>query len=520
MNRYPRAVVAGAAALALLLPMAPATADDASSPEAPVGPRGTEISLEDLPVEATDVTETDTNLRSTTNEVTVLATAPDGSAEVTKLRTDSSADATTLARTLDAQAGVVAARTTRLRRMATTNPEPLAAKQWNLRMVAAPAAWSVNKGSGVTVAVVDSGVDATHPDLVGRVLPEIDLLPDVQPEAIETGHGTATASLVVGAVNATGMAGVAPQASILPVAALDPSGVGDSSTVARAIVEAANAGARVINLSLGGPDRDPVLDAACKYAFNKGSVLVAAGGNSYEEGNEVQYPAGSPNVVAVASVDSDGYASYFSNTGSHIAVAAPGEDVLAAFPGGTYEYVSGTSFAAPHVSGVVALLAGTNPKLTATQLVQLAERTAQDDVSGNGKDVELGYGTVRADRAVAAAKVLRTGTLPASHRVRVQSFNASPEPIRKGGVATVSVRVQARYPDRVWRTDVLPEVVRIEFRATGTSKYTTIGEVTSGSTGVARLYTVQKKSGTYRAKVLQPDGVWVYSGGDAVALRK
>ena len=102
------------------------------------------------------------------------------------------------------------------------------------------------------------------------------------------------------------MAGVAPQATILPISALDPAGYGDSSTVARGIIAAADAGARVINLSLGGPDRDPVLDEACAYAFAKGAVVVAAGGNSYLTGNQVQYPAASPNVLAVASVDRTG----------------------------------------------------------------------------------------------------------------------------------------------------------------------------------------------------------------------
>jgi subtilisin family serine protease len=128
----------------------------------------------------------------------------------------------------------------------------------------------------------------------------------VTPLPEQNGHGTRVASLIAGALNQVGMAGVAPGATILPVAALDPSGVGDSSTVARAIIAAADAGARVINLSLGGPGRDPVLDQACRYAFTKGAVLVAAAGNSYQSGNQVQYPAASPNVLAVASVDGAG----------------------------------------------------------------------------------------------------------------------------------------------------------------------------------------------------------------------
>ena len=228
-------------------------------------------------------------------------------------------------------------------------------------MVGAPDAWATSQGAGVVVAVIDTGLDAAHPDLAGRVLPEIDLLPDVTPAPEQNGHGTRVASIIAGSLNATGMAGVAPQATILPVSALDPAGYGDSSTVARGIIAAADAGARVINLSLGGPDKDPVLDQACAYAFAKGAVVVAAGGNSYLTGNQVQYPAASPNVLAVASVDRTGNPSGFSNTGPHIDIAAPGEGVLAALPGGGYDEESGTSFAAPHVAAAVALVLSANP---------------------------------------------------------------------------------------------------------------------------------------------------------------
>ena len=267
-------LIAGLVVIGLMAGPAPAHADEAHrSPRAGDRPAAT---LGDLPVDAVDVTETDTSLRSTATEVTVLVEDGTGSPEVSKLRADSPAEAAELAAHLDAQPGVVAARTSRMRAFGAVNPEPMGPQQWNVAMVAAPDAWSVTRGAGVIVAVIDTGVDATHPDLVGRVLPEIDLLPEVTPDAIDNDHGTRVASLVAASLNAAGMAGVAPEAQILPVAALDPSGVGDSSTVARAIIAAADAGARVINLSLGGPDPDPVLDEACVYAYTKGAVLVAA----------------------------------------------------------------------------------------------------------------------------------------------------------------------------------------------------------------------------------------------------
>jgi subtilisin family serine protease len=502
-------------AAGLLVTAAPAWAGDDPAP-APAQPS---IDLGPLPVEAIDVTRSDTSLRSTVAEVTVLVQDGDDPPTVSKLRADSPAEAVELAEHLDDQPGVVAARTTRLRALG-VNGEPMAPDQWNLQLVGAPDAWDVTQGAGVTVAVVDTGLDVSHPDLDGRVLPEIDLLPDVTPLPEQNAHGTRVASLIAGALNGVGMAGVAPQASILPVAALDPSGVGDSSTVAAAIIAAADAGARVINLSLGGPDRDPVLDQACAYAYSKGAVLVAAAGNSFQFGNEVQYPAASPDVVAVASVDATGTPSAFSNTGPHIDIAAPGQDVLAAVPFASYDRENGTSFATPHVAAAAALVAAANPALSAAQIISAVTLTAQDDVSGNGRDDQLGYGIVRADRAVAAALSMQASDLPAGARLRLRGLDALPEPGHRGQVTTVRVVVQARYPDRSWRPDPLPALVRFEFKPTGSRKFRQQGVVASGPDGVAVLQVPSTRSGIWRAKVRQPTGKWSASNIDRLRVRR
>ncbi len=463
MSRFTRPLIAGVSVLGLLAGMSPAVAGEADIEPRPVEVVDLGLARETaLPVEAVDVTQTDESLRSTRNEVSVITDDGSGTPTVTKLRADNAADAAELAAELNAEPGLVAAPTTRLRAFGAVNPEPLAAQQWNLAMVAAPDAWTRSKGAGVVVAVVDTGVDATHPDLAGRVLREIDLLPGVTPLPEQNGHGTRVASLIAGALNGVGMAGVAPQAGILPVSALDPAGYGDSSTVAKGIIAATNAGARVINLSLGGPDRDPVLDKACAYAFSKGAVVVAAAGNSFQWGNEVQYPAASPNVLAVASVDRTGNPSAFSNTGRHIDLAAPGEAVLAAIPvvapsNAMYDVESGTSFAAPHVSGALALVLSVNPKLTAAQAAAAVTRTAADDISGNGRDDQLGQGVVRADRAVALARALAvTPAPPANANLRLRKFNARPEPAKRGRTSEFVVQVQAKYPDRSWRVKPLP----------------------------------------------------------------
>jgi subtilisin family serine protease len=513
---WKRRSVIGLVAIALMAGPVPASADPGHRP---ARDRAPEV-LAELPVRATDVTETDTSLLSTANEVTVLVRESGRSPEVRKLRADSPADADTLAEELDALPGVVAARTSRLRAFDTGNPEPMAASQWNLDMVGAPAAWATSQGQGVVVAVIDTGVDSTHPDLQGKVLPTIDLLPDTVPDAVDNDHGTRVASLVAASINGFGMAGVAPQAQILPVEALDPSGVGDSSTVAQAIISAADAGARVINLSLGGPDPDPVLDEACVYAYTKGAIVVAAAGNTYQFGNEVQYPAASPTVVAVAAVDSTGNPAAFSNTGPHIDLAAPGQGVWGAVHAGGFDEQSGTSFAAPHVSGTLALAAAANPGLSAAQLVSVAELTAQDDVSGNGRDDQLGYGVVRADRAVATALSMQSVGLPTGSKLRLRKFNAAPEPARRGAVSQFTVWVQARYPDRVWRANPLPAQVRFQFKRKGTKRYRTVALVASNADGTATLERIPTASGRWRAQVRLPSGKWRSSRSDYLKVRR
>ncbi len=440
--RLPRPIIAGVTALGLLVGGSPAHADDAvGAPGVVADPVGVaaDASVEgaldglDLPDSAHDVTATDTSLRSTGNEVSVVVEDADGGLSVGKVRTETHGQAAALVSELDTLPGVVAAPTTTLRASdVLLDTEPLAPTQWNLPMVGVPGAWQATQGAGVSVAVIDTGVDATHPDLLGKVLPEIDLLPGVTPLPEQNGHGTRVATIIAGALDGVGMAGVAPQATILPVSALDPAGYGDSSTVAQAIISATDAGARVINLSLGGPDRDPVLDTACAYAFSKGAVIVAAGGNSYLSGNEVQYPAASPNVIAVASVDRTGTPSAFSNTGRHIDIAAPGEDILGGLPGGGYDLESGTSFATPHVAAAVALVLSAYPQLTAGQAASAVQLSAADDISGNGRDDQLGQGILRADAAVQAARALALDGPAANARMRLRGFDASPEPAFTG----------------------------------------------------------------------------------------
>lgn len=520
MPRFIRPLVAGLVASSLLACIGPAVAEG-HSPGARGGTDPIEVGLPadvQLPVPVRDVTDSDSDLRGTRNEVTVLVSHGTDSPTVTKLRADSATAAAALADALDDEPGMVAAPTSRLRAFSIP-PEPLSQQQWNLAMVRATPAWEVSRGAHVVVAVIDTGVDRSHPDLVGRVLTEIDLLPEVAPLPEQNGHGTRVASIIAAAINGIGMAGVAPQASILPVSALDPQGFGDSSTVARAIIRAADAGARVINLSLGGPDRDPILDQACSYAFHKGAVVVAAGGNSSLAGNQVQYPAASPHVVAVSSVNDSGDHSAFSNSGSHIDLAAPGESILAAIPasggqGAGYNRESGTSFSAPHVAGTVALMLAANPDLSADAAATMVRLTALDDRSRNGRDRQLGWGLLQADRAVQIARLLARSNLGPQPRLKLARLNARPEPGHKGQVSTFATRVRAQRPDGTWRNSPFPSAVRIEFKARGTSRYHFFAKIASGARGRAVLKAIPPRSGRWRARVKQPWGKWTASDAD------
>ncbi len=557
MHRSYRTLTAGVTALVLLVGLSPAIAAEETASSSEVVPSGAaspgaegvldpaEIGVEvdiDLLDSVEDVTDTDENLRATRNEVSVLVDNGTDAPTVTKLRTETASQAEELTAALDAQPGVVAAETTRLRAFDTTTPtpitpapvdpapvaaapivpDPLFPSQWNMPAVGIPDAWSSSLGAGVVVAVIDTGVDATHPDLAGRVLPEIDLLPEVTPAPEQNAHGTRVASLIAGGLDGVGMTGVAPQSGILPVSALDPAGFGDSSTVARAIIAAADAGARVINLSLGGPDPDPVLDEACAYAFAKGAVVVAAGGNSYSSGNWVQYPAASPHVLGVASTDGAGSPSAFSNTGPHIDLAAPGEGILAAIPGAGYSTESGTSFSAPHVAGAAALVLSANPNLSAAEAASVIQSTALDDLSGNGRDDQLGNGIVRADLAVAAAVTMTASGIPSDAKLRLRRFNARGEPAHRGELTTFTAILQARHPDGGWQRAPVPTSIKIQFRRGGKKKkkYRTRAIVTSDGNGHVELRAVPKRSGRWRARVQQSNGRWTNSRSDYLRVRR
>lgn len=273
--------------------------------------------------------------------------------------------------------------------------DPLYGDQWGVARISAPLAWSLTTGDGVIVAVIDTGVDATHPDLAGQVLAEgYDFVNADADPMDDHGHGTRMSGIVAALTgNGLGGVGVAPDAKLLPIKVLDEDGYGTYSEVASGILYAADHGARVLNLSLSGSSPSQVLQNAVDYATARGAVVVAAAGNYAS--SLPAYPAASGDTVAVSAVDAGGAHPSFSNYGLWIDVAGPGVDIVTTSLGGTYASTTGTSPAAAFASGVFALLLAAEPALTPEKAVERVQLGATD-LGLPGWDRYFGWGVVDA----------------------------------------------------------------------------------------------------------------------------
>jgi subtilisin family serine protease len=282
--------------------------------------------------------------------------------------------------------------------------DPYYGSQWHLSKIQCAQAWDFTTGKPeVVIAVVDTGIAFTHSDLAGKILPGYDFGSNDGDPTDVGAHGTAVAGTAAAlSNNGTGVTGVAWGNRILPVKVFDSSGYASDSNIAKGIMYAADQGARVINLSLGGPGASSTLQNAIDYAWNRNAVVVAAAGN-YGDSIAV-YPAACHNVVAVGSVDSSDTRSTFSSYGSWLTLSAPGEIIFTTQNSSTSLYVaaSGTSFASPIVAGVVALMASANTQLSNAQIVDLLKQST-DDLGTTGFDIYYGFGRVNAYKAVRAA---------------------------------------------------------------------------------------------------------------------
>ena len=274
--------------------------------------------------------------------------------------------------------------------------DPERPAQWALDNVAYETAWNTHDGSGVKIAVVDTGVRADHEDLAGKVVSGANFTTDGQSNGCSDvyGHGTHVAGIAAATTNnGLGIAGGAKGAKVLPVKVLGDDGWGSYSWVISGIIWATENGADVINMSLGGGSYSDSMRTAVQDAVAAGVVVVAAAGNS--NSSDPSYPAGFPETIAVASTTSSNERSSFSNYGSNIDVAAPGTDIISSHSASTSEYRtwSGTSMASPYVAAAAALVIGACPSLDATQ-VEAALEGAADDLGSPGWDQYFGHGLI------------------------------------------------------------------------------------------------------------------------------
>ncbi|MEB3329343.1 MAG: S8 family peptidase [Candidatus Sericytochromatia bacterium] len=284
-----------------------------------------------------------------------------------------------------------------------TGGDPLLAQQWALQRLEAPAAWAVTKGSpAVTVAVVDTGIYYKHPEFADRVAPGFDFINRDYDARDDMMHGTHCAGIIgAGLDDGHGVAGVAPAVHLLAVKVMDQVGEGTWANIADGIVYATQAGAPIMNLSLGAPNASYTLKQAVAYAVKAGVLVVAAMGN--ENTDTPSYPAAYPGVLAVGATKADDTKAGFSNEGAHLSVVAPGHRILSTVLYGKYEAVSGTSMAAPHVAGLAALVKAQHPDWTAARIKAHLEATA-DDLGEPGFDPRFGHGRINARRALTSGR--------------------------------------------------------------------------------------------------------------------
>jgi type VII secretion-associated serine protease mycosin len=322
---------------------------------------------------------------------------------------------------------------------------------WALDVLHAPRAWRISKGAGVTVAVLDTGVDGTHPDLTGQVLPGEDLVGFGAKRGDRTwaNHGTGMAGIIAGhghgPGHSDGVLGIAPEAKILPVRVIledkDPQRKKARLTRGGALAEgirwAADHGADVINLSLGDDSRTAHAEAqeddAVQYALAKGVVVVASAGNGGKEGDRASYPAAYPGVIAVAAVDRHGNRADFSTARWYASVSAPGVDVVIADPDRRYYEGWGTSTASAYVSGTAALIRARYPRLSPAQIKTLLEDTARDRPPGGRSDA-VGTGLIDPAAALkAAAGLTPAPPVPSASPYGTVFFGAGPALLTRQG---------------------------------------------------------------------------------------
>ncbi len=275
-------------------------------------------------------------------------------------------------------------------------PDPgLVVVPWGVERIGAPRAWNRSRGTGVRVAVVDTGADWEHPGLAGQVYGGINILDMNEPPWDDNGHGTHVAGIIAGADRPGSVVGVAPQTELYIVKAFDDSGSANTGDVLLALQWCADWEMMVVNMSFGQAEPSPSLERAAAACEDRGIVLTAAAGNGHTCG--VEYPARYPTVLGIGASNRWNRRMNRSTCGPEVDLLAPGQKILSLRPGDHRGVLSGTSMATAHVSGAAALLLADRPQLRPAEVRQRLRETA-DVVPGRSEDV--GAGLLRVDRAL------------------------------------------------------------------------------------------------------------------------
>lgn len=273
---------------------------------------------------------------------------------------------------------------------------------WGHLSIDVPGAWKVTKGKGAVVAVLDTGCDMAHGDLKDQIVGAKNFTGSRNGASDVQGHGTHCAGIVLAAANGSGMVGVAPEAKLIVSKVLGDNGSGSSTWIAAGIDWAAENGADVISMSLGGPSPDSATRAAVQRAVARGVIVVAAAGNEGPREGSVGYPGGYPECLAVAAIDQQLRTASFSSRGSAVRVAAPGVNVRSCYPGNRFATMSGTSMACPYVAGCAALYVSAakqrGQKADPAEFARLI--TESRDLPPTGRDTATGFGLVQPARLV------------------------------------------------------------------------------------------------------------------------
>lgn len=334
--------------------------------------------------------------------------------------------------------------------------DPYLGSAWHLGKINAQGAWDKTLGSGVTIAILDTGVDGTHPDLAANMVAGWNAYDNNSNAADVTGHGTAVAGTAAAvANNALGVSGVAGGAKIMPIRISDTSGNATGSAVAQGLTFAADNGAKVANISFAGLVGNSTVGAAAQYMKSKGGLVVVSAGNT---GSNTGQSVDS-NLIPVSATESTDVVATWSSYGNFVAVAAPGNYIWSTVKGGSYGQWYGTSFASPVVAGTVALMRSVRPDLSNSQVESLLYASAID-LGAAGKDIYYGHGRVDANAAVLAALAA-----PAADTQAPTVAIGSP-----AGGATVSgtVAVDVSASDNVG-------VARVELKVNGTLLASDVG---------------------------------------------